>query len=227
MKFNRMFLGFFLIVLTAACQSNKPDSELPVSGMPEKIHSVEDLVKAAQFNLKVSASTLIVTVIKDTSIPVKGSLIFKAGTVDLKGANPTAQVIVDMTSFDSGLPLRNDRVTEYFFRTQNSGMDTATFSLSSLPETFIATLREKKLVTDFPLTGELTFNGQTQSITGTFTASFDEQGTLALKSTKPITIGIAAWGLSENLKAINLICQHANLDDAVSVDVDLHFIPAQ
>lgn len=226
MKCKNLLFWLFLGVFAVSCQSNK-GSELPVSGMPERTYTIDELVKAAQFNLKVSSSTVIVTVIKDSSVPVKGSLIFKAGTLDLKGTHPTAQATVDMNSFDSGLPLRNDRVTEYFFRTKNAGMDEAIFSLSSLPEGFMTTLREKKSVADFSLTGELTFNGQTQSLTGTFSASFDEQGTLALKSTKPLTIGIAAWGLTENLKALNVICQHANVDDAVSVAVDLHFIPAQ
>jgi polyisoprenoid-binding protein YceI len=220
-----LFASILAMMTTTACQNGQTGNALSTTGSTGPAADMTALIAAKSFAAKPSASAIYLTIVKDSNIPVKASVNVKGGRIDLTDpAKPVGDVTLDLNSFDSGLPLRNDRVKEYFFRTEKNG-DTATFKLTMIPADAIATLRAQKHADSVVISGDFTLNGVTVPLSVAVNLTFTELGTLSVKSVTPAKVSISKLGLNENLTALTTICQHKSVDDDVNVDFDFAFTP--
>jgi hypothetical protein len=154
---------------------------------------------------------------------VEAKLTLRDGRLSLGGGVPVARFSIDLTSFDSHLPMRNDRVKTYFFEVGNPDRETAEVVITRLPEEALAKLREKKMVTGVTVDVELTLSGRTFTLPLKFDAGYTERGTLWVKSSGPLDLDIRSLGMHDKRRQLIQICQHDRIADLVKADVSLEF----
>lgn len=169
----------------------------------------------------VNSSKVTVAVIKDknSKLPVNGTLLLRDGRVTLDGPSPSAQLSIDLTTLETAIPTRNERVKKLFFETNNRSWETIELAVPVLPPAALTALREKRRATHVELQGEVTFHSVKKPITLVVDAAYEPGGTLVVKSVAPFDVNIADFGLSENLHRLSLICQHDSIDEIVKVEV--------
>lgn len=217
-------LIIFLGSLSIAC---KPSKKAPVEVYRTQKIDGDRAIAADVFDLVTDASIIKVTTIKDASIPVKGSFNLKSGRLTLSPqVSSGLEMVVDMTSWDSGLILRDDRVTRIFFGTDEDKNRTATFRSEPLEESLIAVFRKQREVKTAVVSGTFQFNGVSLPVTAQLKAGFNEYGRLVVTTPRPFTIRISDLKLNERLKKLMIVCNHQSVADEVSVTVHLEFVPA-
>lgn len=214
-------VGVVLCVLNMACQKGSDNSGL--GDTATKTVSPDEVLKNDKFQVYKPTSVIYLTTIKDSAIPVKASLGFAEGTLQLASADAFLALTVDLESFDSGLPLRNDRVRKIFFNSDKKEMSQAIFKIAALPGDALAKLKADKELKDYSLEGELDFHGVKKNITAKLNASITPAGRIAVKSVQPLEIKISDFSLSENLKSMIQVCGHLGIDDLVKLDVAVEF----
>lgn len=159
-----------------------------------------------------------VETIKNGSAPVSGSFAGVSGEVTIAGdwSGVDGDVSVDLSSWDSGLELRDDRVKNTFFDLAAHG--TATFALATvdgLPDGGPAETGSPVTVT-----GKLGLNGVEVDTTVQATLTPAGDG-YTLATTEAFQVGIAAHGLGDRLQALITECAHESVDDGVAVSLAL------
>ncbi len=168
-------------------------------------------------------SKLVLSIVKDRDAanPVKANVMFRDGALSL-GAG-TARMSIDLTTFDSAIPVRNERVRNFFFEVSATGWDTAELTISKLPDAALAALRARKPVLRAAVEGDLKLHGKTAHVPMSLDAGFDGGGELWVRSNTPVEVKISEFGLTDNLRRLSAICMHDSIDDVVKVDVTLVF----
>jgi len=181
-------------------------------------------IAPGETRVDVEKSKLSLSIIKDrdTKSPVTATMGVRDGAIAL-GAG-TARLSVDLDTFDSSIPLRNERVRGVFFETSGIGWDTAELTIAKLPDDVIAAVRDKKKVTGAKLDADLKIHGKTAKVALVVDA-FSMGGTLMVKSAQPVEVKVSDFGLTDNLKRLSSLCMHDSIDDVVKVDVSLEFPP--
>lgn len=211
----------FLALLLAgfACSSNK-------------VHEVEktgniQVNKALQngvFQLKKDASWVSVRTLKNGFVPVKGTLNFSKGTLDLNDLKNFLELKVNLLSWDSGLSQRDSRVKSVFFAASESNSE-AVFKVTEVSPEIIDGFRKEKSFQKYSVKGQLTLAGKTTKVRAILNGSFDQKGRLRIKSLNPIELKISELGLSDNLKKLIEICNHRSVENVVELNVDVVFVP--
>lgn len=195
------------------------------------VHEVEQSkkidIKAAlvsgKFKVAQNASALFLEVIKDGKIPVKASFNFSSGTLDINSDKNLATLVVDMTSWNSGLTNRDFHVKTVFFQTTQKQNETMTIFINPVSKKAIEDLRINKKVMYVPLKGFISIRDKKIPFVTTVNAGFTDQGRLFVDIFDPITIKISELGLSENLSKLMVICGHKSVDDGVVVKGHFEF----
>lgn len=228
------FVGFVSIVQSQNLTTSKPVGVLTSSGFmsfseldAEDSDSVlSQALAATKFVIVPNASTLYVTTVKDAGIPVKATINLASGELSLAGQG-ALDVQVDLSTFNSGLELRDSRVRQLLFNADQEGFKTAHLVVTNLPAGSVEKLKSEKKILNVPVSADFTLHGKTQKISGTMTVFFNKKGRLQIKTAKPFAIKISEWALSENLEKLKVICGHQSIEDVVNIDVDWQFEPAK
>jgi hypothetical protein len=152
-----------------------------------------------------------------------GTLSLRDGAVSLDATPPSARLSIDLDSFDSGIPLRNERVRNIFFETSAIGWESAELGIPSIPGDVVTALRTKRLASHATLGATLRVHGHASPVTLTVDAGYADDGRLWVKTTSPAQVKISELGLTDNLHRLSAICMHDSIDDVVTVTVDLQF----
>jgi hypothetical protein len=183
---------------------------------------------AVEHRVDTTASTVTISVAGglDPGSVVSGTFSLRGGALTLSNASlPAAKFFVDLTSFDSHLPVRNERVKQVFFETTGSGGDSAEITIERLPEEALAKLKARKLVAGARTEATLTVHGRTTKVALTVDAGFNERGVLWVKTSAPAPVNITELGMGENKKRLMATCQHEHIDDVVKVEASLELTP--
>lgn len=173
----------------------------------------------------VGKSKLVFSMVKDRDVanPVQANVLLRDGAISLTAG--TARMTIDLTTFDSQIPVRNERVRNFFFEVSATGWDTAELTIPKLPEAALASLRDHKPVMRAAVEGDLKLHGKTARVAMTLDAGFGNAGELWVRSTAPVEVKVSDFGLTDNLKRLSSICMHDSIDDIVKIDVSLQFPP--
>ena len=183
---------------------------------------------ATEHRVDTSTSTVSLSVMGgiDPGSTVSAGLTLRGGALSLSNASvPAARFFVDLTSFDSHLPIRNERVKQVFFETTGGGGESAEIVVQRLPEDALAKLRARKLVAGSKTEADLVIHGRTSKITLSIEAGYNERGALWVKTSTPVLVNIADLGMSENKKKLMATCLHDRIDDVVKIEASLEFTP--
>lgn len=183
------------------------------------------VVAAGEIPVNIATSRISLSVIKDrdTTSPVVGKLVLRDGAVSLDATPASARLSIDLDSFDSGIPLRNERVRGIFFETSAIGWETGELSVPSIPADVVRALREKKLAPHAALDGTLRIHGHAVPVKLVVDAGYGDNGRLWVKTTSPAQVKISDFDLTDNLRHLSAICMHDSIDDIVEVTVALEF----
>lgn len=203
-----------------------PAPETHAKSLAEMQAEMETALKAEKFTLIPNTAIIYVTALKDEKVPVKGSLNLTQGSLDLTAsAQPAATLTVDLESYDSGLPLRNERVRKLFFNSDKPDLAQATFTSDGIAVKDVQKLRAELQLAGVAVSGTLSFHGESHKIQTTLDIGYTWGGTLSVKTATPIVFKISTWQLLDNLKAMMAACGHLKIDDGVMLDVTAEFLP--
>jgi polyisoprenoid-binding protein YceI len=162
----------------------------------------------------------------DKEASVSADFTLRGGMLALSNAAvPAARFLVDLSSFDSRLPIRNERVKQVFFETATPVGESVEIVVPRLPPDAIEKLKARKLVAATPVEAELTLHGRTSKITLTIDAGYSDRGALWIKTATPVLLNIADLGMTESKKKLMAVCQHERIDDVVKIDVAIELVP--
>lgn len=187
---------------------------------------VQKALETGAFKVIRAASAIKVRTIKNGNMPVLGSLNIKTGRLNINpGAKSLLELVIDMTSWDSGLTVRDDRIVQIFFESTVDRNQVALFKVNSVSAESIAKLKKDKKLDGLSVQGTLSFHGVSIPVDAVLNVSFNQIGRLVVTSAKPIAIKISDLKMNETLKRLIIICNHQSVDDVVTLNVHLEFEP--
>lgn len=164
---------------------------------------------------------------KDFASPVTGTILLRDGRISLDDpAGPSAKLSIDLTTFESGIPLRNERIQKVFFEVTAVGWDTAELTMK-LPDDAVAALRGTGRAMHVKVEGDLKLHGKTSKVNAVVDATTAPDGTLSVKTSAPFEVHISEFGLTDNLKRLSSLCMHDSIEDVVKAEVALEFAAAK
>ncbi|MFO0757708.1 MAG: YceI family protein [Byssovorax sp.] len=215
-----------LLIAGAACTSRggneapdagRADAAPPPRIIPARVSAPGELLA------DVDSSKISLSIVKDgnTKFPVTAVVLLRDGRVTLGGPAPSARLSIDLTTFDSSMPLRNERVKQFFFETNNKNMETAELVIPSLPADAVAALQSARRASHVKLDGELTLHGQKKPIALVVDAAYEPGGTLVIRSSAPIDLNVNDYGMIDNLRRLSLICKHDSIEEIIKVEATI------
>jgi hypothetical protein len=219
------------LALALGCSRGRPP---PDGGAPDAGHPAAASLPAPPprpparpgellVDLEESRATVSVVKDRDTLHPVVSTVALRDGRIELDGPSPSARLVVDLLSYDSRIPLRNERLKKVFFETQIAGYDTLELTVPRLPAAVIASLRKDRKVVGVALEGQVGVHGGTSKLAMTLDAAYEKDGALVVKTSAPIEIKVSDLGLGDNLRRLSALCMHDSIDDVVKVEATLRF----
>jgi polyisoprenoid-binding protein YceI len=223
---RRCPIGLVLLVAaitsTVACHKGDGSAGGDAGKGPAAAKMVRNAAAGEQL-VDVEKSKLVFAMVKDRDVanPVKANVMLRDGALSL--AAGTARMTIDLTTFDSQIPVRNERVRNFFFEVSATGWDTAELTIQKLPDAALASLRDHKPVMHTVVEGDLKLHGKTARVSMTLDAGYGSAGELWVRSTTPVEVKVSDFGLTDNLKRLSSICMHDSIDDIVKIDVAVQF----
>jgi len=218
--------GLLTFASLAACDSPTRASGHDAGRPPPPVASAPARVTApgeSPADLEKSRITLSVIKDKDVTSPVVATLKLRDGAVSLDAPTPSARLSIDLNSFDSLIPIRNERVRGIFFETSAIGWETAELAIPAIPADVIATLKTKHQALHVKLDSTLKIHGKTAAVPLLVDVSSPSEGHLSVTTSGPIQVKVSDYGLTANLHRLSSICMHDSIDDIVNVTVALEF----
>lgn len=221
------FIVLFAALFSVGCGKSSTAVTTPEAGTtPPKAAKARVVAPGdAPADLKQSYVQLSVIKDKDTKNPVVGRMLLDDGAIALSAPTPSAHLVIDIDTIDTGVPIRNERVRNIFFETSNVGWDTIDVSIPAIPAAAVTTLHAQRHVEATKLDASLKVHGRTVLTVLTVDASYSDDGRLTVKTSTPAQVKISDFGLGDNLRRLSSICMHDSIDDIVNVEVSLQFIP--
>jgi polyisoprenoid-binding protein YceI len=210
------------ITSTVACHKGDGSAGGDAGKGPAATKMVRTAAAGEQL-VDVEKSKLVFAMVKDRDVanPVKANVMLRDGALSL--AAGSARMTIDLTTFDSQIPVRNERVRNFFFEVTATGWDTAALTIPKLPDAALAALRDRKSVTRAVVEGDLKLHGKTARVSMTLDAGYGSAGELWVRSAIPVEVKVSDFDLTDNLRRLSSICMHDSIDDIVKVDVALEF----
>ena len=146
------------------------------------------VAKSGEVLLDLQRSSIKLTIVKDhdATTPVVATMALRDGVLALgEPALSSGRISFDLGTFESGVPMRNERVKQFFFET--SAKDTAELVMRPLPESALVGLRDKKPVLHAKLDGDLTLHQRTARVLLAVDLGVLPTGTIWVKTTKLYT----------------------------------------
>ncbi len=185
-----------------------------------KTTSPEEGHNSAKIMASVSSSLIRATIVKDDTIPVKGTFFIKEATLDLTPQKERAEVIVDVSTWDSGLSMRDNRVTSVFFEVAKPENATAKLTFDQLSSDVVSALKEKN--GHVMVKGNFEFGGVTLPVEAELHISQKGEA-LSVITASPLVLSIQALKKQSQLDALIQLCGHKNIKDTVEVEAALVF----
>ncbi|MBI2393810.1 MAG: YceI family protein [Deltaproteobacteria bacterium] len=161
---------------------------------------------------------------RDEANPVTATMMLRDGAVAIDGPNgSTARLSIDVMTFDTTIPIRNERVKKFFFETSGIGWDTIELVIPKIPDEVVKSLKDTRAVTKAKVTADVKLHGKSKQLELTVDAGYRPDGSLWVKSSGPFQAKASDFGLTDNLQRLSSICMHDSIDDGVKVDVALEF----
>jgi hypothetical protein len=220
-----------VVVLAAAlatgCSKKSAEGTKPVAGAPHSKGAKVRVVSPGDAPADLAQSRVQVSVIKDkdNKSPVVGRMKLADGAVAFSSASPSARLSIDIDSFDSDVPIRNERVRNIFFETSGVGWDTIEVTVPAIPPAVMKALHDARHVDQVKLDATLQVHGRKVPAALTVDASYSEDGRLTVKTSVPAQVKISDLALGDNLRRLSAICMHDSIDDVVLVDAVVQFAP--
>lgn len=217
-----------LVVSGSACRgrdSNGAAAKPVADAAPPKPKLVR-VAAAGEWLADVEKSKLSLAMVRDHDMasPVLATMVLHDGrlNLDANGA-PAVRLSFDLNTFDSGIPMRNERVEKFFFESTVAGWGIAELVVAKLPEAALTALREKRRATHVPVDGELSLHGQKAAVHATVDAFYGPTGTLTVSSAGPFEVKVSDFKMTDNLKRLSSICLHESIEDIVKGELVVEF----
>lgn len=135
-------------------------------------------------------------------------------------SNGNISFAIDLTSIDTNVVIRNQRMQKYLFNTDV--FPKATFS-SNINYQQIENLALGKLL-NLNLKGQISLHGIKQDVTAAVQVIKLHNNELLVSSTTPIIIRAEAFNLSDGIKKLASLANLPSISNAVPISFSLHFI---
>lgn len=225
-----LVLALALASLGVACGKTEHAAPAPAKPSATARPKLARTAAAGERLADVDRSKLKLDMVKDKDFaqPVSATLALRDGRLTLDGPNgASAKLTLDLTTFDSSIPLRNERVQKIFFETSGAGWDVAELTIPKLPDAAVASLKEKGRALHATVEGDLKLHGRTAKVSVPVDATTGPDGTITVKSSVPFEVHVSDFGLTDNLKRLSSLCMHDSIEDAVKVEVAVEFPAAK
>ncbi|RMG11804.1 MAG: YceI family protein [Deltaproteobacteria bacterium] len=158
---------------------------------------------------------------KNEKLPVSGYFAEAYG-FGVFGKSPTARLVINPLSLDSGDPVRDRKLEKLFFELGKGENARFVFEASKIDGALPTEAGQKTKVT---LSGTLTLHGTKHPLTLPFEVNKAADGYVARLATDPFLLGFADFGLIEPLKALMKSCNHAAMGTSAKLDLTLRLVP--
>ena len=155
--------------------------------------------------------------IKSDHIAEIGNFKQVAGTINDKGE---AEVKIDLTSVDTLIPIRDERMQEHLFETGTyaNATITAQLDIAALDKLAVGNMMAMELA------GQLNLHGKQQDIMTTVTVSRLSDKQLLVASQKPIVVHAGQYELANGVNKLREIAGLPSISYAVPVNFVLSFM---
>lgn len=130
------------------------------------------------------------------------------------------QVAMMLDSVDTLIPIRNERMREFLFRTADYKEATLTAKVD--PE-WIESIKPGE-ISEITAEGTLALHGTTQPMILSMQAAMVNEDTIMVASTKPLIIDAAKFGMSEGVEKLREIAGLSEISNAVPVTFVIIFV---
>jgi len=138
-------------------------------------------------------------------------------------ATGEAEITIGLDSVETGIPIRNERMTTMLFNTAR--YTTATIS-SNLPETLMTSVKNgETLISTIPLTVSL--HGKQQTMEAEVLATQASDGHVLVISRAPILVKAESFGLAAGIESLREIAGLERISQTVPVNFTLLFTEAE
>lgn len=138
------------------------------------------------------------------------------GTIDEKG---NATFVVDLTSVDTNIPLRDDRLKEILFDVKKYPTATFTTQLNMDEITKDADMKPHQV----DINGTLDFHGVQHAIKTQVTMQQIDSKTVRVTNNSPVTVNADQYNLSDGIKQLQDLMQLKSISAEVPVSFSLVF----
>lgn len=219
------FVVLALLAVLPACRNNAKANPGEDAGVVKMVRP-RPAARPGETLADIDKSKVSLAIIKDRdeANPVTATMFLRDGAIALDGpSGSTARLSIDVLSFDSTIPIRNERVKKFFFETSGVGWDTIELVIPKIPDEVVKSLKDTKGVTKAKLLADVKLHGKSKQLELVVDAGYRPDGSLWVKSSGPFQAKASDFGLTENLQRLSSICMHDSIDDAVKVEVALEF----
>jgi polyisoprenoid-binding protein YceI len=173
----------------------------------------------AQWELDSSESTVNFVSIKNNSVGETHSFTSLTGSIAAKG---TVQLMIDLNSVETLIPIRNERMRELLF-------DTVKFPAAKItaqvdPQVLKSAAEGAIVTADVPIT--ITLHGQEKTLTAAVIVVGKGRGRLHVFSAHPVLVNAADFGLEAGITALREVAGLQAISNVVPVTLQLHFVAA-
>ncbi|MCB9791792.1 MAG: YceI family protein [Alphaproteobacteria bacterium] len=179
-------------------------------------------MEAKPATLPVSGVLDVITV-KNGDAEVPGRLTGLSGELKLPKADSWAQLdgsfTVDLSTWDTGLELRDTRIKETFF--QVAEHPSVSFDVSKVEGG--GDMKVGGPAQDMTLHGKLSLYGASKDVSLPIAVTRTSEGGYAVVSKEPLVLDVNDFGMAEPLEALRVLCAHDSLSNTVKVSLRLAF----
>ena len=164
------------------------------------------------------------SVLKNEKVPVRGTFKNYFGVARLGNSAPEKmEMIIDMNSFDTGVPGRNNRILAIFFESMKPELGTAriVFDQYDLGDKTLQDLSDGT-IHRIEASGSITLNGTIRGLSAVLSIS-QLNGTWSVKTQSPIKILISDFNFENRIYDLMKECNHAAMGNHVEIEADLYF----
>lgn len=170
---------------------------------------------SAQWELDSDGSSINFISVKNSAIAETHSFGSLVGYIGKAG---NVQLIIDLDSVETLIPIRNERMRELLFETGNFPNATVAANVDAALMAEVA--KGGTVSTELPVT--LSLHGVEQELAVPVTV-FSDGGNLRVISTRPILISAADFGLKGGVEALSEVAGLNTISTAIPVSLNLHF----
>jgi len=174
----------------------------------------------AQWQLDGSQSSLNFVSIKNDAVGEVHSFASLAGSI---GADGNTDLVIDLDSVETLIPIRNERMREMLFETVK--FPQARVSARVDPGILAAVAKGGVVSTELPL--ELALHGVQGKMNANLVVVGEGEGRVRVFSAQPLLLNAADFGLEAGVAALREVAGLKGISNSVPVTLQLLFVPVQ